>query len=290
MLELDYHQPTTVQEAIQALSSEDARPLAGGTDLIVQLRERRRTARHIVDLKKVPELTKVTREADGGWRIGAAASIIQLGRNKDFATEHHALLESARLIGSLQIQSRASLGGNVCNAAPSADAVPLLFSLGATAVVIGPEGERRIAVADIATGPGRSALRKGELLVAILLPPKRSRSAEKYLRFTPRREMDIAIAGAGVSFALNEGGIISQAAVTLASVASTPLPSASAAKLLIGQRPGMELFARAGLAAAADAQPISDTRGSADYRRHIVSVLTKRALEACALELGMRKS
>ena len=290
MLEIDYEQPTSLREAIHALSSGEARALAGGTDLIVQLREHRRYARRIVDLKKIPELTELTREADGSWRIGAATSVLYLGRNQHFATEHRALLESARLIGSLQIQSRASLGGNVCNAAPSADAVPLLYSLSAVAVVVGPAGERQMLVSDIAVGPGQSVLREGELLVAIVLPPKQLRSAEKYLRFTPRREMDIAIAGSGVSITLNSAGVIVRAAVTLASVAPKPLVANTAAKMLIDQKPTDELFTEAGFAAASDAQPITDTRGSAEYRRHIVSILTKRALEACALELGSLKS
>jgi CO/xanthine dehydrogenase FAD-binding subunit len=285
--ELYYDGPATVPEAIALLAQGHARALAGGTDLIPQLREGRRTLARVVDLKRIPELTAIERTADGGWRIGAAASVVRLGRHHEFAAEHAGLLESARLIGSLQVQSRASLGGNVCNAAPSADGVPLLISLGAIAKIAGPSGARSIPVADVATGPGRTSLNPGELLAAIEVPAARDRWAAKYLRFTPRREMDIAIAGAGIFLQLGSGGTIAAARITLASVAPTPLATERAPALLIGERPSAKLFAAAGDAAAREARPISDTRGSADYRRELVAVLTRRALEAGATQLGI---
>jgi CO/xanthine dehydrogenase FAD-binding subunit len=275
-----------VSEAVALLARGDARALAGGTDLIVQLREGRRAVRQVVDLKRIPELIEIVREADGGWRIGAALSVGKLGRDAAFAKEHHALLESARLIGSLQIQNRASLGGNVCNAAPSADAVPLLICLGAQAEIAGAKGRRAVPVAQIATGPGRASLAPDEILVAIRLPAQKGRWAAKYLRFTPRREMDIAIAGAGVWLQLDSAGTITNAKITLASVAPIPLIATAAQTLLIGARPSSKLYSEVGATAAREAQPISDTRGSAEYRRNLVAVLTRRALDACAAELG----
>ncbi len=282
-----YERPTTAEAAVARLAAGGARVLAGGTDLIPQLREGRRSARVVVDVKYIPELGSIGRTPDGGWRIGAAASVQALGGVVAFAAEHRALLDSARLIGSLQIQSRATLGGNLCNAAPSGDAVPLLVSLGAMAEIAGPRGRRTIAAERLAAGPGRTSLDAGELLVAVQLPPRTAGHAAKYLRFTPRREMDIAIAGSGVAIGVDDSGEIMSARITLASVAPVPLRAAKAEARLLGNRPNAALLLEAGQIAAGEAQPISDTRGSADYRRELVAVLTRRALEACCTELGV---
>jgi aerobic carbon-monoxide dehydrogenase medium subunit len=285
--ELLYSCPATVPEAVALLAGGEARALAGGTDLIAQLREGRREAKAIVDLKRIAELTALERTPGGGWRIGAAVSVGNLGRDTQFAAEYGGLLESARLIGSLQIQNRASLGGNLCNAAPSADAVPLLISHEATVEIAGPGGRRTVPVAALATGPGRSSLLPGELLVAIVLPAVKPRTAAKYLRFTPRREMDIAVAGAGTVLHLDSNGRIAGARITLASVAPVPLVAEHAQTHLAGKPPSAALFVEAGAMAASEARPISDTRGSAEYRRELVAILTCRTLEACALELGV---
>jgi len=279
-----YERPTSVEAAIEMMSSTGARALAGGTDLIPQLRERRRSARSVVDLKHVPELTAIQRLDDGAWRIGAATSIQRMAAVPALRRDYPGLIEAAQLIGSLQLQSRASLGGNLANGAPSADAVPLLISLGAVAEIAGPAGRRSLAVAQIPEGPGRSSLGPGELIVALLLPARPQRSAARYLRFTPRREMDIAIAGAGVALELGAGGEVVKARITLASVGPVPIQAEEAANELIGKRPDETLLAKAAKAAATEARPISDTRGSADYRRELVAVLTRRALEACAAE------
>ncbi len=281
--ELQYHRPSSVEEAVAILKRGDARALSGGTDLIPQLREGRRSVRHIVDLKHIGELTALSRGNEGSWRVGAATPIGTLGKNMEFAREHAALLASARLIGSLQIQNRASIGGNICNAAPSADAVPLAICLGAQAEIAGPEGRRRAPVESIATAPGRTSLGASEILVAIHLPALDARSSRgAYLRFTPRREMDIAIAGAAAFIKLDRKGAIGEARIALASVAPVPLLAEKAQRALIGHTPSPALFAEAGALAATEAKPISDTRGSADYRRHLVAVLTKRALTDCA--------
>ncbi len=292
MQELRYERPATVAEAIECLSRDGARALAGGTDLIPQVREGRRNASTMVDLKHIAELTSLERRDDGSWKIGAAQSIGRLGGNRAFSTEHASLIDAARLIGSLQIQNRATLGGNLCNAAPSADAIPLMIALGAHAEIAGPSAggvaKRQVHVEDIPTAPGRSMLAPGELLVAIVLPPHPDRSASRYLRFTPRREMDIAVAGSAVRLELDARGMISAARIVLASVAPVPLQATQAAQLLIGGKPSATLFTAAGAKAAEESCPISDTRGSAGYRRELVAVLTRRALADCASRLGVQ--
>jgi xanthine dehydrogenase FAD-binding subunit len=282
-----YLRPTTTEEAVAALAAGNARVLAGGTDLLTQLREGRRTVATVVDLKALPELTGVTRNADGGWRIGAATTIGTLGRDTAFASEHAPLLASACLIGSLQIQNRASLGGNLCNGAPSADAVPLLICLGCEAEIAGSAGRRRLPVEACVVAPGRTALGPADVLVALHLPPRPPRSASAYLRFTPRREMDIAIAGAASAITIGADGTIVAARVALASVAPVPLLVPAAGSALVGQRPSRALFDAAATFAADTAKPISDARASADYRRHLVGVLTRRTLDACAADLGV---
>ncbi len=268
------------------LAQDSARVLAGGTDLVPQLKEGRRSVSDVVDLKKIPDLTEIKRSSDGGWILGAAATIGALGRHVSFASEHAALLSAARLIGSLQIQNRASLGGNLCNAAPSADAVPLLICLAAECDIAGPDGIRCIPVAELGIAPGRTSLRPNEVLVAIRLPPRTPRHSAHYLRFTPRREMDIAIAGAAASLLVDDQGNILDARIALASVAPTALIASGAQAALIGKPISLQAFASAAALAAQEARPISDSRGSADYRRTLVDVLTRRALEACAQALG----
>jgi xanthine dehydrogenase FAD-binding subunit len=286
--ELTHYMPTSVAAAIAALAHEGARALAGGTDLIPQLREGRRSTAHIVNLKQIPELKRLTRSPDGSWYIGAAVSVGELGRNPSFAREHAPVLEAARLIGSLQIQNRAGLGGNICNAAPSADGVPILVCLDAEAEIAGPYGHRRTPVAAVGLAPGRTSLEPSEILLGIHLPPPTPRSGAKYLRFTPRREMDIAIAGTAAWFACSIDGTVADARIALASVAPTVMAAENASKLLVGHRPSDALFAEAAAAAAAEARPISDARGSADYRRELVAVLTRRALTACAIQSGVK--
>lgn len=270
------------------LSRDGARALAGGTDLVPQMREGRRAAAVLVDLKHVAPLTSIERRADGGWRIGAAASIGSLAKHAALVGEHRALVDAACLIGSLQIQNRASLGGNLCNAAPSADAVPLLVALEAKADVAHAGGNRTVSARSLPVAPGRTSLAAGEVLAAIVVPPQPARSAARYLRFTPRREMDIAIAGSAVRLDLGADGNIAGAAIVLASVAPIPLVAERAAELLVGAPASEALFVAAGAKAAEEAQPISDTRGSAAYRRELVAVLTRRALADCAKRLGVR--
>ena len=287
MQDFVYERPETIEEAVAALRAGDARALAGGTDLIPQLREGRRRAGRVVDLKRIPELTAISALPDGGISIGSAANATAVSRHPLVASKYPAVAQSACLIGGVQVQNRASLGGNICNAAPSADAVPALICHGARAVIAGSNGRRELPVHALFKGPGKTSLDPGELLVAILLPPAAPRSAAKYLRFTPRREMDIAIAGAGTWLRLDANGAIAEARIVLASVGPTPMRAPSAERSLAGERPTRALLEEAGRLAAGDARPISDTRGSADYRRSLVVVLTARALADCFRQLGI---
>jgi len=287
LIPFEYECPDSVDGAISLLKRGNARVLAGGTDLIPQLREGRRSAELVVDLKRIPELTAISELADGGLAIGAAVNASAIARHPRVASTYPAIAASVRLIGSLQVQSRASLGGNICNAAPSADGVPAVICHKARAQIAGPGGRREIELEDLFAGPGRTTLAPGEILTAIVLPAPEPRSAAHYLRFTPRREMDIAIAGAGAWIRLDESGAIAEARITLASVGPTPIRARAAEAGLTGEKPGQLLLEEAGRLAASDAQPISDTRGSAEYRRTLVSVLTARALAACCRSLGL---
>jgi xanthine dehydrogenase FAD-binding subunit len=281
-----YERPETIGEAIAAMRADDARALAGGTDLVPQLREGRRRAARIVDLKHIPQMTAIT-VSHGSVSIGAAASATAVARHAAIAAGYPAVAESVLLIGGVQVQNRASLGGNICNAAPSADGVPALICHGAQAVIAGPKGTREVPVEAIFAGPGRTILEAGELMVAIRLPPVAPGAAGAYRRFTPRREMDIAVAGAGAWLRLGADGTIAEARLALASVAPTPIRAPTAEQKLVGERPSDVLFEEAGRLAAQDARPISDTRGSAGYRGTLVAVLMARALADCGRRLGL---
>lgn len=287
MREFAYECPDSIEGAVRLMQEPEARPLAGGTDLIPQMREGRRTVGLVIDLKRVPDLTAIEELPDGGLSIGAAASATAIARHPRVCSDYPAIAHSVRLIGSIQVQSRASLGGNICNAAPSADGVPALICYRARARIAGPGGTREVDLESLFAGPGRTTLQAGEILTTVVLPSPHPRSAAHYLRFTPRREMDIAVAGSGTWISLDEQGRISDARIALASVGPTPLRAETAEKKLIGEAPGGALLEDAGRLAAADARPISDTRGSADYRRTLVSVLTARALAACCKSLGV---
>ena len=281
-----YQKAATLADAVAARSTPGGYVLAGGTDLIAQMKAGQRQVSNIIDVKKIPELANITEAAAGGLEIGAAVSATSLAHHAAIQRDHAGLHDGVQLIGSLQIQNRATLGGNICNAAPSADAVPGLIVDGAMARIAGPQGERVILLEDLFAGPGRTTLGQGELLVSIILPAQPPSSASAYLRFTPRREMDIAIAGVGARITCIEG-VITEARIALASVAPTPLRAASAERALIGKPVTSATFAAAATAAQGDAQPISDTRASADYRRELVGVLTRRALATCAKRLGL---
>jgi len=278
----EYLAPRTLREAVRLLAEkgEQARVLAGGTDLIVQMRNRRRQPERVVDVKQVPELNQITYTARKGLRIGAAVPCSQIYRDPEVTARYAGLVDAAAIIGGIQIQGRASLGGNLCNASPSGDSIPALIAYGAVAEITGPEGAREVAVADFCTGPGRNVLRPGELLVALRLPTPPKNTGAHYLRFIPRNEMDIAVVGAGAFVELgNRGKEFKSARIALGAVAPTPLFASQAGELLAGKPVGDEAIAEAAEAAKAIAKPITDMRGTAEFRLHLVGVLTRRALQ-----------
>lgn len=276
----DYAAPVSVAEAVGLLTAHpSARLLAGGTDLLVQLRAGRKETDFVVDAKRIPELNAIHYDPAGGLTLGSAVPCYRIYRDKAIARAYPSLAEVASLIGGTQIQGRASIGGNLCNAAPSADSVPLLIALGATCRVAGPRGSREVAVEDFCTAPGRTVLQPGELLVSLHLPPPPPHSGARYLRFIPRNEMDIAVAGAGVEVIL-ENGRFRSARVALAAVAPTPLYVREAGESLAGSPVNEASIAAAAEIARKSAKPITDMRGTADYRSHLCAVLTRRALEA----------
>lgn len=276
----DYAAPTSLAEATKLLASATgtARVLAGGTDLIVQLREHLKEADLVVDIKKVPELMELKLSSDG-LHLGAAVPCYQLYDHAEIKAKYAALTDAARIIGGWQIQSRASIGGNLCNSSPAGDSLPALIALNARCVIAGPRGSREVPAADFCTGPGKNILQKGEVLAALVFPASGPQTGSAYERFIPRNEMDIAVVGAGSWVKLNGAGDkIDEARIALGAVAATPKFAAEASQWLAGQPATEATFAQAGELAKKVATPISDMRGTAEYRLHLVGVLTKRTL------------
>lgn len=276
----DYIAPGTLAEATNALAAAPrAKALAGGTDLLVQMRAGCVDADLVVDVKRIPELNELSFDETGGLTLGAAVPCRRITEDVAVRRHYRALADVAALIGGVQIQSRASLGGNLCNAAPSADGVPLLIACGAVCRIAGPAGSRTVKAEDFCTAPGRTVLESGELLVSFQFPPPPPRSGGSYLRFIPRNEMDIAVAGAGVQVVLEDGHFL-HGRIALSAVAPTPLFVPEAGESLAGKPATAETIRAAAEIARKAARPITDMRGSADFRRHLCAVLARRALEA----------
>ena len=277
MAQFDYVSPSSVDEAVKALmSAPTAKVLAGGTDLIVQMRAGRQRPAAVVDLKRIPGAVGVRREADGGFTIGAATSGAAIGEDAALVRAWPGVVEATNLIGSTQVQGRASLGGNLCNASPAADSVPALIAARATCVIAGPSGRREAPVEAIQISPGRTSLQPGEFILAFRLPPRPKRAADAYLRLIPRTEMDIAVVGAGVSLVLGGDGAIAEAHVSLGAVAPTTLLVAAAGDAIIGGKLTDAALDRLDAAARAACNPIDDKRGTIDYRTKIAGVLARR--------------
>jgi len=268
--------PTTTEEAVQALSSAGARALGGGTDLLVQLKSGRSAPDSIVDLKKIAGLIGIREEA-GAFVIGASTSGAEIGEHEHLSQSWPGVVEAANLIGSTQVQGRASLAGNLCNASPAADSVPALIAARAVCVVLGPNGKREIPAEAIAVSPGRNCLAPGEFVLEIRLPPRPARSGDAYLRMIPRTEMDLAVVGAGVSLSLDASGVVETAHVALGAVAPTALLVEPAGAALVGTRLDPAALAKLESAARAACKPISDRRGTIEYRTQIAGVLARRA-------------
>jgi len=279
----EYVAPKTVREAVKALAAngKEARILAGGTDLIVQMRVGRRQPERVVDVKNIPELNELSFSPRRGLVIGAAVPCHTIYENAEVVERYPGLIDTVSIVGGIQIQGRATVGGNLCNAAPSADTVPVLIAYGAQCDIVGPNGKRTLPVEEVCTAPGQTCLAPDELLVSIKLPANRKNVGAHYLRFIPRNEMDIAVVGAGACVELGGRGksrTFKSARIGLASVAPTPVFAQAAGDMLAGQPVSDENIEAAAQAAKAAAKPISDMRGPAEFRTHLVGVLTKRAL------------
>ena len=276
----DFAAPVSLDEALPAFAGGDQPAwLAGGTDLLVGMRLGAKNPDRIVDLKRIPELMAIV-EDESSLRLGAAVASYDLVRHPAVASLYPGLAEALDLIGSTQIQGRCSAGGNLCNASPAADSIPALIANNASCRIIGPGGERLLPVEQFVTGPGSTALTSGELLVELILPRPPERGSDAYLRLTPRTEMDIAVAGAGVALALDEEGRCCSARIAVGAVAATPLLVEEAGRALQGSRLEQDAIDAVVAAVRAAASPISDKRASADYRRHVVGVLVARAIRA----------
>ena len=257
------------------------RPLAGGTDLLIQLRSGRVELDRLVNIKRISETNKLSYHPTEGLTIGAAVPCYRLYEDPQIQNLYPALADSASLIGGVAVQGRATIGGNVCNSAPSGDSLPTLIVLGASCRIIGPRGERVVPVEQFCTGPGRNILERGELLVSLLLPPPRPNSGARYLRFIPRGEMDIAVAGVGARVDLNDDlQKIASARIALGAVAPTPILAREAGEFLVGKVPSEEAFSQAASLAQEAARPITDMRGTISYRLHLVKILVRRGLQS----------
>ncbi len=278
MPSLNYAAPTSVQEAVALLAGAAglAKPMAGGTDLLVQLRSGRLKPELIVDTKHIPGMIGIREEA-GGFVIGGATSGAMLEAHAALKAAWPGVVEAMDLIGSEQIQGRASLAGNLCNASPAADSVPAMIAAGAVAVIVGPKGERTAPVESIVVSPGRTSLARDEFILAIRLPPRPAHAGDAYLRFIPRTEMDIAVVGCGVNVTLDAAGVCTAARVALGAVAPTPLLVAEAGAALVGHKLDEATLAKLDAAARAACKPISDKRGTIEYRIKVAGVLARRA-------------
>ncbi len=288
MDEMRYEAPDTIDAAVSLLADASgvARVLAGGTDLLVQLRADMIAPDLVVDVKNIPEMRSIAAE-DGGFRIGAAVSGAEVGEHAELKKAWPGVVEAVELIGSYQIQGRATIGGNLCNASPAADSVPALIAAAAVVSIVGPGGRREAPAEEIATGPGQTSLAKGEIVASVFLPPRPPRSGDAYLRFIPRTEMDIAVVGAGIDLTLDDRGTCSAARVALAAVAERVLLVPEAAAELIGTPVDAAALERLGEAASAACRPIDDKRGTKAYRVKVAAVLARRAA-AIALERAER--
>jgi CO/xanthine dehydrogenase FAD-binding subunit len=279
MKRFDYLAPKNLRDALAMMSDHpEAFPLAGGTDLLVQMKEGHRPVQMLLSLKRIPEVHQFA--CNGKLTFGSAVTVGQIAANPHIQQDYTALAIGAGLIGSVQIRNMATVGGNLCNAAPSADTAPSLLVLGAQAVIVSAQGERTIPLESFFLGPGQTVLQSGELLKEIVVPKLPQHSGSFYIRHTPRARMDIAVVGAAAAITLNADGTIIDARLALGAVASVPMRATAAETLLHGHALSDELLQEVGATAAQEAKPIDDLRASAEYRRHLVNVLTQRALRS----------
>ena len=281
MSSYSYAAPLTVKEAVEVLASNASggrrtQILAGGTDVLVQMRSIDKEPRVLVDVKRIEETNTLDIGNDEVY-VGAAIPSAILNENEELKTLLPGLIESADLIGSTQIQGRASIGGNLCNSSPAGDTIPALISVSALCVIAGPDGSREVATEDFVTGVGTNCMTPSEFLLGFKIPRPSSGSSSAYLRFIPRTEMDIAVAGAGVALSLDDGGNCTAARVSIGAVAPTALLVAAAGEALVGTQVDDSALKAAADACSAAASPITDKRGTVEYRTKVVGVLCKRA-------------
>lgn len=282
-----YEAPSTTPEAVDILASAKGQVhiLAGGTDLIVRMKGGFIEPDVVVDIKRIKDM-HVIRKSAAGTSIGAAVSCRTMGRHAALLKAWPGVVEAANLIGSDQVQGRCTITGNLCNASPAADSVPALLAADAQVLIIGPKGERRLAVEKFTTGPGKTVLKKGEMVAAIELPPRKARSADAYLRFTPRTEMDIAVVSAAVNLTVDRKNIITAARVALGAVAITAIRVPAAEKALLGNTLDDATLDAVATACSAACKPINDKRGTVEYRTRVAGVLAKRAAQAAWTRAG----
>jgi carbon-monoxide dehydrogenase medium subunit len=275
-----YEAPNSLDQAVALLANAtgDARVLAGGTDLLVQIRTDILDPVLVVDIKGIAETRQIKEEA-GGFRIGAAVTGAELKEHSKLKAVWPGVVEAANLIGSTQVQGRATMGGNLCNGSPAADCVPALIAAGAKATIVGPKGRRDAPVEDVMLAPRKLSLNKGEIIASFLMPPKPARTGDAYLRFIPRTEMDIAVVGAGVCLTLDAGGTCTAARLSLGAVAARPLLVAPGAAALVGSKVDKAALEKLAAAASAACKPIDDKRGTIEYRIKVAGVLARRAAE-----------
>lgn len=278
MSSLSYAAPTSVDEAVKLLAGATglAKILSGGTDLLVQMRAGRMKPELIVDVKKIPGIIGIRQGADGGYIVGAATPGAEVEAHAGMTATWPGVVEALDLIGSTQVQGRCSLAGNLCNASPAADSVPAMFAAGVVAVVVGSKGTREVPVEQIPTGPGRTSLAKDEFILEFKFPVRPARSGDAYLRFIPRTEMDIAVVGCGISLTLDANGVCTAARCALGAVAPTVILVPEMAAILVGSKLDDATLAKLDAAAQAAAKPISDKRGTVEYRKKISGVLARR--------------
>jgi len=276
---MEYCAPGTLAEvcAVLGTASGPVRVLAGGTDLLPRFVAGTQLPGLLIDIKRVPEAREIRRLADGSFIIGSACSGNMISAHAELVACWPGLTEAMDLIGSVQIQSRATLGGNLCNASPAADAVPALIAARARCRIAGSDGERELPVEDVIVSPGRTCLRQDEFIVSFYLPARATRSADAYLRMTPRTEMDIAIASAAVNLTVDDSGVVSECHVVLGAVGPVPVYALPAARILLGTKLDEEVLQRFRRQVSASCRPISDKRGSAEYRTDVTAVLAERA-------------
>lgn len=282
MHDFEYEAPESLNDAVAVMVRHSGRvkPMAGGTDLIDQMRLGMHTPGVVLDVKRIPELNSLKCDP-GGLCVGAAVPCCEIYSHPSIVKDYSALSDSCRIIGGIQIQSRASIGGNLCNSGPAADSTPSLIVLGAKCMIVGPQGRREVLAESFCTGPGRNVLAAGELLVEFRFPTRPAHSGSHYRRFIPRNEMDIAVVGVAASVVLDaSGNKFVSARIALGAVAPTPLLAEAAGAALAGQPVSDATISRAAKAARDIVAPITDMRGTREYRVHLTGVLTQRVVQA----------